>query len=230
MLAYAIYYVTVVNVSNDYSFLTLGIITGATAVSVIGMHEWFRHQYGKDRAENAIEEYGGAIAVLMGALSAVWLCRFAVFYAGLEMEWIEVQEGEVWMPVWLAALQTAAILLVMEISTFSIRRHSLGTLPRTVVVLAPLAVVFSGIEIWLEYSRGELEEFITISVVLLTGSAILYSLRLDRAILYLLASGAAVGLPIFMSLSSWGETEHASLLVPGVVLVGITATDRSLSK
>ena len=230
MLAYAIYYVTVVNVSNDYSFLTLGIITGATAVSVIGMHEWFRHQYGKDRAENPIEEYGGAIAVLMGALSAVWLCRFAVFYAGLEMEWIEVQEGEVWMPVWLAALQTAAILLVMEISTFSIRRHSLGTLPRTVVVLAPLAVVFSGIEIWLEYSRGELEEFITISVVLLTGSAILYSLRLDRAILYLLASGAAVGLPIFMSLSSWGETEHASLLVPVVVLVGITATDRSLSK
>jgi len=230
MLAYAIYYVTVVNVSNDYSFLTLGIITGATAVSVIGMHEWFRNQYGEDRAENPIEEYGGAIAVLMGALSAVWLSRFAVFYAGLEMEWIEVQGGEVWMPVWLAALQTAAILLVMEISTFSIRRHSLGTLPRTVVVLAPLAVVFSGVKIWLDYSRGELDEFITISVVLLTGSAILYSLRLDRAILYLLASGAAVGLPIFMALSSWGETEHASLLVPAVVLVGITATDRSLSK
>ena len=230
MLAYAIYYVTVVNVSDDYSFLTLGVITGATAVSVIGMHEWFRHQYGKDRVENPIEEYGGAIAVLMGALSAVWLSRFAVFYAGPEMEWIAYQEGEVWMPVWLAALQTAAILLVMEISTFSIRRHSLGTLPRTVVVLAPLAVVFSGVKIWLDYSRGELEEFITISVVLLTGSAVLYSLRLDRAILYLLASGAAVGLPIFMSLSSWGETEHASLLVPAVVLVGITATDRSLSK
>ena len=229
MLAYAIYYVTVVNVSDDYSFLTLGIITGATAVSVIGMHEWFRHQYGKDRVENPIEEYGGAIAVLMGALSAVWLSRFAVFY-GKEMSWIEVQDGEVWMPVWLAALQTAAILLVMEISTFSIRRHSLGTLPRTVVVLAPLAVVFSGVKIWLEYSRGELEGFITISVVLLTGSAILYSLRLDRAVLYLLASGAAVGLPIFMALSSWGETEHASLLVPAVVLVGITATDRSLSK
>ena len=231
MLAYAIYYVTVVNVTDDYSFLTLGVITGATAVSVIGMHEWFRHQYGKERVENPIEEYGGAIAVLMGSLSAVWLSRFAVFYAGPEvMGWIQVQEGEVWMPVWLAALQTAAILLVMEISTFSIRRHSLGTLPRTVVVLAPLAVVFSGVKIWLEYSRGELEEFITISVVLLTGSAILYSLRLDRAILYLLASGAAVGLPIFMSLSSWGETEHASLLVPAVVLVGITATDRSLSK
>jgi len=230
MLAYAIYYVTVVNVSDDYSFLTLGVITGATAVSVIGMHEWFRYQHGTERVENPIEEYGGAIGILMGALSAVWLTRFAVFYAGKEMEWIAIQDDPVWMPVWLAALQTAAILMVMEVSTRAIRRHSLGTLPRTVVVLAPLAVVFSGVKIWLEYSRGELEEFITLSVILLSGSAVLYSLRLDRAILYLLSSGAAVGLPIFMSLSSWGETEHASLLVPAVVLVGITATDRSLSK
>ena len=67
MLAYAIWYVTVVNVDNDYSFLTLGVITGATAVSVIGLHEWMRSQAGPDRSENPIEEYGGAIAVLMGA-------------------------------------------------------------------------------------------------------------------------------------------------------------------
>ena len=72
MLAYAIWYVTVVNVDNDYSFLTLGVITGATAASVIGLHEWMRSQSGPDRPENPIEEYGGAIAVLMGALSVVW--------------------------------------------------------------------------------------------------------------------------------------------------------------
>ncbi len=154
MLAYAIWYVTVVNVDNDYSFLTLGVITGATAVSVIGLHEWMRSQAGPDRPENPIEEYGGAIAVLMGALSVVWLSRFAVFYAGQEKDWIAIQDGDVWMPVWLAALQAVGILIVMEISTRNIRRHSLGTLPRTVVVLAPLAVLFSGVKIWLEYSRG----------------------------------------------------------------------------
>ena len=33
-----------------------------------------------------------------------------------------------------------------------------------------------------------------------------------------MSSGAAVGLPIFIALSSWGETEHASLLVPAVVI------------
>ena len=230
MLAYAIYYVTIVNVNDDYSYLTLGLLTGLTALSVIGLHEWFRFQHGQDRGENPIEEYGGAIAVLMGALSAVWLPRFAVFYAGQERNWIEVQEGEVWMPVWLATLQTLSIILVMEISTRSIRRHSLGTLPRTTVILAPLCLAFSAIGIWLDYSRGELEIFLTSSFVMLSGSAILYSLRLDRSLLYLLSSGMAVALPILIVLTGEGEIEHASLLVPAVVMVGITATDRSLSK
>ena len=229
MLAYAIYYVTVVNVSDDYSYLTLGIITGLTGISVIGMHEWFRYQNGPGREENPIEEYGGAIGVLMGALSAVWLPRFAVFYAGKEKDWISVQDGDVWMPVWLATLQTISMILVMEISTRSIKRHSLGTLPRTIVILAPLSLALSAIGIWLDYSRGELEIFVTISVVLLTASAIFYSLRLDRAILYLLSSGMAVFLPIYIALGE-GEIEYAGLLVPAVVIVGITATDRSLSK
>ena len=178
MLVYAIWYVTSLEGIDDNSFLILGLITGLTAISVIGMHEWFRHQNGADRPENPIEEYAGAIAVLMGALSSVWLTRFAVFYVGpQEKGWIDLgfQEGEVWMPVWLAALQSVCMLLVMEVSTRSIRRHSLGTLPRTVVILAPLSLAFSGIPIWLDYSRGELEIFVTLSLILLTCSAILYS-------------------------------------------------------
>ena len=194
MLVYAIWYVTSLEGIDDNSFLILGLITGLTAISVIGMHEWFRHQNGADRPENPIEEYAGA-----GAVSAVWLTRVAVFYGGpLEKDWIDVgfQEGEVWMPVWLAALQAVCMLLVMEVSTRSIRRHSLGTLPRTVVILAPLSLAFSGIPIWLDYSRGELEIFVTFSLILLTCSAILYSLRLDRAVLYQVSSGMAVFLPI----------------------------------
>ena len=233
MLVYAIWYVTSLEGIDDNSFLILGLITGLTAISVIGMHEWFRHQNGADRPENPIEEYAGAIAVLMGALSSVWLTRFAVFYVGpQEKGWIDLgfQEGEVWMPVWLAALQSVCMLLVMEVSTRSIRRHSLGTLPRTVVILAPLSLAFSGIPIWLDYSRGELEIFVTLSLILLTCSAILYSLRLDRAVLYQVSSGMAVFLPIYMALRDGGSTEHAGLLIPAIVMVGITATDRSLSK
>ena len=230
MLAYAIYYVTVVNVQNDYSFLTLGFMTGLTAVSIIGMHEFFRRRHGVGRSENPIEEYGGATAVLMGTLSVVWLSRFAVFYAGPEKGWIEYQSGLVWMPVWLSLLQSFLVLGVMEVSTRMIQRHSLGTLPRTIVVLAPLSLVYSGIGIWLDYARGDLEIFVTVSVLLTTTSAILYSLRLGRAVLYLASSGFAVALPIYMTSTDWGDIQFASLLVPIAIVVGTTATDRSLSK
>ena len=83
MLAYAIYYVTVVNVQNDYSFLTLGLLTGLTAISIIGMHEFFRSRHGVGRPENPIEEYGGATAVLMGTLSVVWLSASRYFMLAL---------------------------------------------------------------------------------------------------------------------------------------------------
>ena len=125
MLAYAIYYVTVVNVNDDYSFLTLGVVTGTIALSIIGMHEYFRREHGTDRPENPIEEYGGATAVLMGTLSVVWLSRFAVFYAGPEKGLVEYQDGDVWMPVWLSLLQTLLVIVVMEVSTRMIQRHSL---------------------------------------------------------------------------------------------------------
>ena len=39
MLAYAIWYVTVVNVDNDYSFLTLGVITREELDSLIDAAE-----------------------------------------------------------------------------------------------------------------------------------------------------------------------------------------------
>ena len=230
MLAYAIYYVTVVNVNDDYSFLTLGVVTGTIALSIIGMHEYFRREHGTDRPENPIEEYGGATAVLMGTLSVVWLSRFAVFYAGPEKGLVEYQDGDVWMPVWLSLLQTLLVIGVMEVSTRMIQRHSLGTLPRTVVVLAPLSLVYSGVSIWLDYSRWDLEGFVTTSVLLSTTSAILYSLRLGRAVLYLASSGLAVALPIYMVSLDLGDIEFASLLVPIAIVVGITATDRSLSR
>ena len=70
----------------------------------------------------------------MGSLSAIWLSRFLVFYMGQENSWITVQDDPIWIPVWLALLQTVSLILVMEFSIAMIIRHSLGTLPRTVVI------------------------------------------------------------------------------------------------
>ena len=227
LLAYAIYYVTVVNVSSDYAYLTLGIVTGATALSCAIFHEWLRRTKGQKRNENAIEEYSSATAVLMGALSAIWLSRFLVFYMGKENNWIAIQDGEIWMPVWLSLLQTLSLILVMEFSIKMIHRHSLGTLPRTIVILAPISLAFSAISIWMDYSNNNLDIFLTLSFILLMASSIVASLRLNRSVLYLLSCGLAVILPLLLGINNF---EHISLLVPFVIIIGITATDRSLSQ
>lgn len=227
LLAYAIYYVTVVNVSSDYAYLTLGIVTGMIALSCAILHEWFRKTKGQERDENAIEEYSSATAVLMGSLSAIWLSRFLVFYMGQENTWITVQDDPIWMPVWLSLLQTVSLILVMEFSIAMILRHSLGTLPRTVVILAPVSLAFSAISIWMDYSNNNLDIFLTLSFILLMASSIMASLRLNRSVLYLLSCGLAVILPLLLGINDIG---HMSLLVPFVIIIGITATDRSLSQ
>ena len=221
------YYVTIVNVSSDYAYLTLGIMTGFIALSCAVFHEYLRRFRGFSRDENAIEEYSSATAVLMGALSVIWLSRFLVFYLGKVNSIIQIQEGEIWIPVWLSLLQTVSLILVMEFSIRMINRHSLGTLPRTIVILAPISLAFSAITIWLDYSRNELDVFLTLSFILLMGNSIVASLRLKRSILYLLSSGLAVLLPLILGMNN---AEHLSLLVPFVIIIGITATDRSLSR
>ena len=55
LLAYAIYYVTIVNVSSDYAYLTLGIMTGFIALSCAVFHEYLRRFRGLSRDENPIE-------------------------------------------------------------------------------------------------------------------------------------------------------------------------------
>ena len=227
LLAYAIYYVTIVNVSSDYAYLTLGVMTGIIALSCAIFHEWMRRSNGPSREENAIEEYSSATAVLMGSLSVIWLSRFLVYYLGKVIDIVEIQDGEIWIPVWLSLLQTISLIIVMEVSIKLINRHSLGTLPRTIVILAPISLAFSAITIWLDYTRNELDIFLTISFILLMGSSIVASLRLKRSILYLLSSGLAVLLPLLLGMSN---PEHLGLLVPFVIIIGITATDRSLSR
>jgi hypothetical protein len=47
LLAYAIYYVTIVNVTTDYAYLTLGISTAIMAIMAIAFHEWSRKNKGQ---------------------------------------------------------------------------------------------------------------------------------------------------------------------------------------
>ena len=230
VLAYAIYYVTFeLTAESDHSYLILGGMLGIVAVSCIGFHEWRRSLEGSDRNQNMVEDYVAGTAVLSGALASIWLSRysaFALWEAGAyKGQFIEGQ----WAPtVELAIAQTIFMLLVMEISTRMIDRHNLGTLPRTIVILAPISLSLSAVSIWVDYAGGVFEQWNTISHVLLLSAAMIHALRLDRSVLYLISAGASMAIPALVVLSL--GVESGGWMTIMVVIVGMTATDRGLSR
>jgi hypothetical protein len=230
VLAYAIYYVTFeLTAESDHSYLILGGMLGTVAVSCIGFHEWRRSREGSDRNQNMVEDYVAATAVLSGALASIWLSRYSAF-ALWEAEAYTGQfiEGQ-WAPtVELAIAQTIFMLLVMEISTRMIDRHNLGTLPRTIVILAPISLSLSAVSIWVDYAGGVFEQWNTISHVLLLSAAMIHALRLDRSVLYLISAGASMAIPALVVLSL--GVESGGWMTIMVVIVGMTATDRGLSR
>ena len=230
VLAYAIYYVTFeLTAESDYSYLILGGMLGTVAVGCIGFHEWRRSQEGEGRNQNMVEDYVAATAVLSGALASIWLSRYSAFalkeFGTYDGQFIEGQ----WAPtVELAIAQTIFLLLVMEISTRMIHRHNLGTLPRTIVILAPISLSLSAVSIWVDYAGGVFEQLNTISHVLLLSAAMIHALRLDRSILYLISAGASMAIPALVVLSL--GVESGGWMTIMVVIVGMTATDRGLSR
>ena len=230
VLAYAIWYVTFeLTTESDHAYLILGGMLGTIAVGCIGFHEWKRSQEGEKRDQNMVEDYVAATAVLCGALASVWLSRyfaFALKEAGMYDG--QIIEGQ-WAPtVELAIAQTIFMLLVMEISTRMIDRHNLGTLPRTIVILAPLSLSLSAVTIWVDYADGVFDNLNAISHVLLLSAAMIHALRLDRSILYLISAGASIAVP---ALVAWGlDVESGGWMTIMVVIVGMTATDRGLSR
>ena len=214
---------------SDHSYLILGGMLGTVAVGCIGFHEWRRSQEGEGRNQNMVEDYVAATAVMSGALASIWLSRYSAFalkeFGAYDGQFIEGQ----WAPtVELAIAQTIFLLLVMEISTRMIHRHNLGTLPRTIVILAPISLSLSAVSIWVDYAGGVFEQLNTISHVLLLSAAMIHALRLDRSILYLISAGASMAIPALVVLSL--GVESGGWMTIMVVIVGMTATDRGLSR
>ena len=230
VLAYAIYFVTFeLTAESDVSYLLLGGMLGAVAVSCIGFHEWKMRQNGVDREQSMVEDYVGGTAVLCGSLASIWLARYAAYafkqYTSYEGQIIDGQ----WAPtVELALVQTIGLLLVMELSTTLIQRHNLGTLPRVVVILAPISLSLSAISIWVDYAGGIFDQWNTVSHVILLGGAMVHSLRLDRSLLYLISAGTSMAVPVLVALNL--GVESGGWMVLMVVLVGMTATDRGLKR
>ena len=229
MLIAAIFYVTTVQVDSDYSYLILGMMLGSIGLCVIGYLEVCKRELLPSPSE-VLKDYVGSAAVVFGTLATLWISRFSIWFLAVENTFIAQDVGNnFWIPDWMPMVQTIGVIGTVALGAWMAQRHSLGNSVRAALVLAPISVSFSVITIWLDWSAPGLSLWVSLGHLLLLSSAILYALHLDRAPLYLLASGVATVFPLLFSLTSAGML-GLCLLVPIIILVGMTAMDRSLDR
>ncbi|MEC9090253.1 MAG: hypothetical protein VYC11_02670, partial [Candidatus Thermoplasmatota archaeon] len=228
MLVAAIFYVTTVQVDSDYSYLILGMMLGTVGVCVIGYLEACKRELLPNPSE-VLKDYLGSASVVFGMLATLWLSRFAIWFLAVENNFIAQDTGEnFWIPDWMPMVQTIGTVGTVALGAWMAKRHSLGNSVRAALILAPICVSFSVITIWLDWSAPGLSVWVSLGHLILLSSSILYALHLDRAPLYLLAAGVATVFPLLFS--QVVGPEAIGLLVPIIILVGMTAMDRSLDR
>ena len=231
LLAAAVFYVTTVQVDSDYAYLLLGCMLGACSLAVIAYLELMKREK-VPIIEGVFPDYLGSSAVVFGTLSMVWLSRFGIWFLVQEVELIvgdSVDVDNFWIPDWMTLVQALSVLTAVILGTWQAERHGLGNTVRTVLVLAPISMSLSVMGIWEDWTADGLGLWTTLGHITLLTSAIIISLRLDRAPLFLVSAGAATLFPLLLSTSDIG-TEAIGLLVPIVIITGITAMDKSLDR
>ena len=232
LVAAAVYYVTTVQVDSDYSYLLLGCLLGACSLGVIVYLELMK----KEKIpviEGVLPDYLGSTAVVFGTLSMVWLSRFNIWFLVHEVQFIspDIGPGEVdWIPDWMTIVQALSVLFAVLLGVWQSERHALGNTARTVLVLAPICMALSVMSIWEDWTDPGFGIWTTLSYVLLLTSPMIISLRLDRAPLFLVSAGSATLFPLLLSTSADFGIDAIGLMVPFVIITGITAMDKSLDR
>lgn len=224
LLAAAVFYVTTVQVDSDYAYLLLGCLLGACSLGVIVYLELMK----KEKVpviEGVFPDYLGGTAVVFGTLSMVWLSRFGIWFLVQENQFIspDIGPGVVdWIPDWMTLVQALSVLSAVALGVWQTERHGLGNTVRTVLILAPICMALSVMSIWEDWTAYGLGMWTTLAYIILLTSPMIISLRLDRAPLFLISAGAATLFPLLL--------DEIGLLVPFVIITGITAMDKSLDR
>ncbi|MFL2977158.1 MAG: hypothetical protein ACJZ49_06405 [Candidatus Thalassarchaeaceae archaeon] len=232
LLAAAIFYVTTVQVDSDYAYLLLGCLLGATSLGVIVFLELMKREK-IPTFEGVFPDYLGSTAVVFGTLSMVWLSRFSIWFLVQEVSLISpgIGNGEVdWIPDWMTFVQALSVLSAVLIGVWQSERHGLGNTVRTVLVLAPICMALSVMSIWEDWTASGLGMWTSLGYITLLTSSIIISLRLDRAQLFLISAGSATLFPLLLSSIAEFGIDAIGLLVPIVIITGITAIDKSLDR
>ena len=222
---------------SDWTFLWLSIGSLlATTMSFILVEIQHRRQ----GILSIIHDYILAFGLLFGVLFAYWLSRFSLYlFCGSFAAETAICQGESggvdWMPGgWGVVVQSSIVGITILGMWGYTKRVNGGTVPRLLMVLAPLSVMATGASIWVdyaitnpEYATGSLP--IIISVIGLSTISMAIAVDSDRSPLFLTAAIVSSLMPFLYESYLERAGEGLSMLVIIVLIQGVFAAHRGLS-
>ncbi|MEE2759661.1 MAG: hypothetical protein VYA86_06765 [Candidatus Thermoplasmatota archaeon] len=221
---------------SDWTFLWLAIGSLlATTMSFVLVEIQHRRQ----GILSIIHDYILAFGLLFGVLCTYWLSRFSLYllcaYGAESTAICQGESGSVdWIPGgWGVVVQSTIVGFAILVLWNYTKRVNGGTVPRLVMVLAPLAVMVVGATIWVDYASNTSTLPILIAVITMSTIAMAVATDSDRSPLFLTAAIACSLTPFLYEIYLYDLTglsgEGISMLIIIVLIQGVFAAHPGLS-
>tara|TARA_Y100001968_G_scaffold333479_1_gene396545 strand:- start:754 stop:4566 length:3813 start_codon:yes stop_codon:yes gene_type:complete len=217
---------------TDWTFLWLAVGSLLATVMTFVLVEI---QHRRQGILSIIHDYMLAFGLLFGVLCAYWLSRFSLYLIcgyGAESTTICQGEsgGEGWIPGgWGVVIQASIVGITILGLWHYTKRVDGGTVPRLVMVLAPLAIMVSGASIWVDYASNTGFLPILIAVIGMSTIAMAVATDSDRSPLFLTAAIVSSLTPFLYETFVDNTGEGLSMLIIIVLIQGVFAAHPGLS-
>ena len=236
-LLLGIYTFMVSETDSDWTFLWLAIGSIlATTMSFVLIEIQFRRQ----GILSIIHDYILAFGLLFGVLFAYWFSRFSLYFVcqSLVADTAICQgpSGSLdWMPGgWGVVVQSSIVgITILGLWSYT-KRVNGGTVPRLLMVLAPLSVMATGASIWVDYAITNPDYYtgslpVILSVIALSTISMAIAVDSDRSPLFLTAAIVSSLMPFLYESYLGRPGEGLSMLIIIVLIQGVFAAHPGLS-
>lgn len=237
-LLLGIYTFMVSETDSDWTFLWLAVGSLlATTMSFVLIEIQHRRQ----GMLSIIHDYILAFGLLFGVLFGYWFSRFSLYLVcggsfAADTAICQGNSGDIdWMPGgWGVVVQSSFVgITILGLWGYT-KRVNGGTVPRLLMVLAPLSVMATGASIWVDYAITNPDYYtgslpIILSVIGLSTISMAIAVDSDRSPLFLTAAIASSLMPFLYEAYLERAGEGLSMLIIIVLIQGVFAAHRGLS-
>ena len=218
---------------TDWTFLWLAL---GSLLATLMSFVLVEIQHRRQGMLSIIHDYILAFGLLFGVLGAYWLSRFSLYLMcsyGVESTLIcQGESGGIdWMPGgWGVVVQSSLVgVAILGLWGYT-KRVNGGTVPRLVMVLAPLAIMIVGASIWVDYASNTGTLPVLIAVITMSTIAMAVATDSDRSPLFLTAAIVSSLTPFLYEMYLESAGEGLSMLIIIVLIQGVFAAHPGLSQ